>query len=247
LSILFVILTVAAFIAWYLQRQNEKPTFSNVSIDDKNSETIDFPTFQYSVFSIDVKHQQKIKLNEIIDYPNQFGIVNGQAIEFNWHAINADFIEISGLGIVNSIGSNTYFPSEKFSIQITIKNKKHTVQKKIDIHLYPVPIIEKLKIPMPEINLPNLNFQQQLPSFELNFKPASFPNFEIPSITSIQDHTFVQKPKTLDLIKIESKQTIDFFQLKNNVWNKLKNRFSTDDYIQQKIDSIKNQYQQNGK
>lgn len=78
-------------------------------------------------------------------------IIAGVEITLNWKVEGADDIEISeGIGKVNEVASITVKPNSERNYKITATNKFGIDKQQIQISTFPTPIIETLKIPMPD-------------------------------------------------------------------------------------------------
>jgi serine/threonine protein kinase len=78
-------------------------------------------------------------------------IISGVEITLNWKVEGADEIEISeGIGKVKDIDSITLKPISERNYKITASNKFGIDEQQIHISTFPTPILEVLKIPMPD-------------------------------------------------------------------------------------------------
>lgn len=78
-------------------------------------------------------------------------IISGVAITLNWKVIDADEIEISeGIGKVKDVDSITLKPISERTYKITASNKFGIDEQQIHISTFPTPVLEVLKIPMPD-------------------------------------------------------------------------------------------------
>jgi serine/threonine protein kinase len=78
-------------------------------------------------------------------------IISGIEITLSWEIENADEISISeGVGVVNAKGSIQLNPISDRSYKISAKNKFGTDEQEIQIFTFPTPVLESLKVPMPD-------------------------------------------------------------------------------------------------
>jgi len=78
-------------------------------------------------------------------------IISGIEITLSWEIENADEISISeGVGVVNAKGSIQLKPISDRSYKITAKNKFGADEQEIQISTFPTPVLESLKVPMPD-------------------------------------------------------------------------------------------------
>jgi len=78
-------------------------------------------------------------------------IISGVEITLNWKVEGADEIEISeGIGKVKDIDSITLKPISERNYKITASNKFGIDEQQIHISTFPTPVLEVLKIPMPD-------------------------------------------------------------------------------------------------
>jgi len=234
LNLIFIIIALIVFGFWYYQKSNK----TEHSADLNNAADEDLPYLDYTIYAIDVAHQRKIELHAIKDFPHQFGIVKGQSIEFSWQAINAKKIEIDGLGIVNSVGKHKFFNSENFSIVLTLYNGIHTIEQKIDIHVFPTPILEKIYVPTPKIQLPEVETAYALPNLYI---PLTIPKIDTPEISKCVVDISDLKPNLIEPIKI-AENKIDFISTKNKVLDNLEIKYKDNTQLNKYIKDIKNKY-----
>lgn len=78
-------------------------------------------------------------------------IISGIEITLSWEVENADEITINeGVGNVGEIGTIQLKPLSDRSYKITAKNKFGTDEQEIQIATFPTPVLESLKVPMPD-------------------------------------------------------------------------------------------------
>lgn len=86
-------------------------------------------------------------------------IISGVEVTLNWKVEGADDIEISeGIGKVKESDSITVKPNSDRNYKIIATNKFGVDEQQIHISTFPTPVLETLKIPMPEFtSIVNLN------------------------------------------------------------------------------------------
>ena len=78
-------------------------------------------------------------------------IIAGVEITLNWKVDGADDIEINeGIGKVKETDSKTLKPNSERTYKIIATNKFGIDERRIQISVFPTPVLEVLKIPMPE-------------------------------------------------------------------------------------------------
>lgn len=101
-------------------------------------------------------------------------IISGVEITLSWKVEGADEILINeGIGIVKESDSITVKPNSERNYKITATNKFGIDEQKIHISTFPTPVIETLKIPMPEftsrVNLNPIQISSPKIDVSINF------------------------------------------------------------------------------
>lgn len=101
-------------------------------------------------------------------------IISGVEITLNWKVEGADDIVINeGIGIVKESDSITVKPNSERNYKITATNKFGIDEQEIHISTFPTPVIETLKIPMPEftsrVNLNPIQISSPKIDVSINF------------------------------------------------------------------------------
>ena len=101
-------------------------------------------------------------------------IISGVEITLNWKVEGADDIEISeGIGKVKESDSITVKPNSDRNYKIIATNKFGVDEQQIQISTFPTPVIETLKIPMPEftsrVNLNPIQISSPKIDVSINF------------------------------------------------------------------------------
>ncbi|MBK8807209.1 MAG: hypothetical protein IPO21_11420 [Bacteroidales bacterium] len=133
-------------------------------------------------------------------------VISGQKVTLSWEIKNAFEIEINnGFGkIINALDKIDIFPSQNTIYRIQAKGIGGKVEQETFVKVFPTPIIESLKIPMPDftsrfslssivLNPPSINVSINLPDF----------NFDIPE--------YVSPNIPLNRIKLEYKPKMSIF------------------------------------
>lgn len=100
-------------------------------------------------------------------------IISGVEVILNWEVTGADFVEINeGIGEVKAKDSIKVKPSSERNYKITATNKFGFDEQQIQISTFPTPIVEILKVPMPEftsrVNLNPINISS--PHIDISIK-----------------------------------------------------------------------------
>jgi serine/threonine protein kinase len=101
-------------------------------------------------------------------------IISGIEVTLNWKVEGADEIVINeGIGIVKERDSITVKPNSERNYKITATNKFGIDEQQIHISTFPTPVIETLKIPMPEftsrVNLNPIQISSPKIDVSINF------------------------------------------------------------------------------
>lgn len=214
LNLFLIILVAIVAVFWYQQ----KPESKSIQLPKNEKDDSDTPNLEYTLFALDTQHQQKIKLEALPNFPNHYGIIKGQVLEFSWQCINIQKIEIADLGFINHIGVHQYFKTENFAIHITLYHQDQTIKQSIYIHVFPVPVLNKIIIPTPQIQPPIFS------SFNQSRLQITLPTIDIPSISQTIDHTAVPKPIVVNKLIIKQ-DNVDFFTTKMSVLNQLEHEY----------------------
>jgi serine/threonine protein kinase len=119
-------------------------------------------------------------------------VISGQKVTLSWEIKNAfETIINNGIGKVNNTkGQIEILPSQNTSFKIQAKGIGGKVEQETFVKVFPTPIIESLKIPMPDftsrfslssvaLNPPNINVSINLPDFNLNIPEYVTPNIPL--------------------------------------------------------------------
>lgn len=101
-------------------------------------------------------------------------IISGVEVTLSWKVEGADEIVINeGIGIVKESDSITVKPNSERNYKITATNKFGIDEQQIHISTFPIPVIETLKIPMPEftsrVNLNPIQISSPKIDVSINF------------------------------------------------------------------------------
>lgn len=101
-------------------------------------------------------------------------IISGVEVTLSWKVEGADEILINeGIGIVKESDSITVKPNSERNYKISATNKFGTDEQQIHISIFPTPVIETLKIPMPEftsrVNLNPIQISSPKIDVSINF------------------------------------------------------------------------------
>ena len=186
------------------------------------------------------------------EFLNQFGILNGQTIELHWNVLNADWISIDGVGFVQAIGKKEFYPSSNTKYKLTAKNRNHAVEQEFFVRVFPIPVMEKLKVPMPDITSNNIHlFTTPIRVIE---KPisANFPSFQLPSVIEIGKKNTTEKPSKI-LLNIgevplrrmaeRNDNTREYRSFKTNLFNTMENTFRDNYKVKDIIQTIRKHYE----
>lgn len=119
-------------------------------------------------------------------------VISGQKVCLSWEIKNAfEIIINNGIGKVNNAkGLIGIFPSQNTSFKIQARGIGGEVEQEIFVKVFPTPIIESLKIPMPDftsrfslssvvLNPPSINVSINLPDLNLNIPEFVTPNIPL--------------------------------------------------------------------
>ncbi len=119
-------------------------------------------------------------------------VISGQKVTLSWEIKNAFEIEINnGFGkIINALDKIDIFPSQNTIYRIQAKGIGGKVEQETFVKVFPTPIIESLKIPMPDftsrfslssivLNPPSINVSINLPDFNFDIPEYVSPNIPL--------------------------------------------------------------------
>lgn len=240
-------------IAYFWKKFQNKDTL-NTFAPKETADNLAEPIISYTLYALDTRMNRRIEMQSPKEFTNQYGILNGQTIELHWNIINADWISIEGVGFVQAIGKKEFYPTKNTQYKIIAKNRNHTEEITFFVRVFPVPVLEKLMVKMPEITKNNIDlFKTQIPSIR-RLDSIRFPTFQIPSVIQInRDHTAV-KPKVIALNEIVRQQIPpkkDFIgftgnekkeSFKSKLFDKMENSFKDNYKIKDIIQTIRKHY-----
>lgn len=204
------------------------------------------PIISYSLYVSDVRQNKRVELKAFRDFPHQYGIMQGQSVELHWNVLNADWISIEGVGFVQAIGKKELFPNQHTTYNLIAKNRNYNNEISFMVRVFPVPVMEKLIVPMPELKKHTIELiKTTVPVIN---KPdlIRFPSFQIPGVIQIQrDHT-VTKPvlETVNTSLIRS--TINkegYTSYKSRLFDKLEYTFNGNYKIKDIVQTIRKHYE----
>lgn len=117
-------------------------------------------------------------------------VISSIPVTISWKVENAKKIEINnGVGEVNEEGHKTILHDKSTLYQLTAWGELSSVTNEKVVTVFPTPIIESLKIPMPDfsssfslgsiiLNPPNINLSINIPDF--NFNPPQYIKPDVP-------------------------------------------------------------------
>ena len=222
-----IILVLAVFGIALLWKIFSKNKDLDIFQPKETSDNLSEPIISYTLYALDTRLNRRIEMQSPKEFNNQYGVLNGQTIELHWNIINADWISIEGVGYVQAIGKKEFYPIENTQYKIIAKNRNHTEEITFFVRVFPVPVMEKLMVKMPEITRNNIDlFKTQIPTIQ-RLDSINFPTFQMPSVIQIKrDHTAV-KPKMIALNEIVSQQTAHKKNAKDSVGNENKSSFKS--------------------
>jgi hypothetical protein len=244
LLIAFSILIVVFLLGWiYFSRKSKHIVSTDNFVQASDEDPMNEPVIHYSLFLLDTRQNRRIEMQAPKEFPNQFGLLSGQSFEMHWNVLNADWISIEGAGFVQAIGIKECHPAENTKYKITAKNRNHTAEQEFFVRVFPVPVMEKYFVPMPEISTNTISlFKTQIPVIQ---KPdvIKFPSLQIPGIIQIQrDHTAV-KPVRIPLDAVPNKVRVNSAgTFKSKIFDKLEDLFKDNYKIKDIIKTIRKHY-----
>lgn len=215
------------------------------------SDNLSEPIISYTLYVIDARANRRMEIQAPKEFPNQFGILNGQTIELHWNVLNADWISIDGIGFVQAIGKKELYPTQNTQYKITAKNRNHTDEINFFVRVFPVPVMETLMVKMPDITTNNIElYKTQIPTIQ-RLNSIQFPTLQIPSVIEIQkDHTAV-KPIHLKFDTLEKFKEIPHLvrndkgvvTFKSRLFDKMENVFKDNYKVKDIIQTIRKHYE----
>lgn len=165
-----------------------------------------------------------LKPPEIIEFKSDKDVlIQGSNINISWEVINAQEVSLNNnIGIVENKGDLEIKPNENFEYILTAKGFKEIVSKKLEIQVFPTPIIKSLQITTPVFeNKINLAIQTpEFPNIELGIKSFSNSlnvNFDNSNYTSIEKVKFNKLEPSFGTTELkENKLNKIFNSIKNN-------------------------------
>ncbi len=216
-------------------------TFQPKELSDNLSE----PIISYTLYVIDVRANRRMEIQAPKEFPNQFGILNGQTIELHWNVLNADWISIDGVGFVQAIGKKELYPTQNTQYKITAKNRNHIEEITFFVRVFPLPVMEKLLVKMPDITTHNIElFKTQIPTIK-RIDSINFPTLQIPSVIKIQQDNTAVKPKMMTINKEMLKQVKHdgVVTFKSRLFDKMENVFKDNYKVKDIIQTIRKHYE----
>jgi hypothetical protein len=124
-------------------------------------------------------------------------VISSQPVTLAWKVENAKKVEISnGVGEVIAEGTKNYLLDKNTLYKLTATGELSTITKEIVVTVFPTPIIESLKVPMPNfesrINLNPINITS--PKIDVSINMPDF-NFNLPQFTKPDVNLNKIKPK----------------------------------------------------
>jgi hypothetical protein len=119
--------------------------------------------------------------------------LNSMPITLSWKVENAKKVEINGIGEVAPEGERVALYKENTLYTITAVGELSTVTENVVIRVLPTPIIESLKVPMPDfesrinlspikIDAPTIDVKINMPDFNLTIPKITEPNVRLSDI-----------------------------------------------------------------
>jgi len=203
--IIFITLAVLGVVYFWKKssKNGDLETFQPKELSDNLSE----PIISYTLYALDTRLNRRLEMQAPKEFSNQYGILNGQTIELHWNVLNADWISIDGVGFVQAIGKKEFYLTQNTQYKITAKNRNHSEEVTFFVRVFPLPVMEKLMVKMPEITTNNIDlFKTQIPTIQ-RLNSINFPTLQIPSVIQIQKDNTAVKPKITELNKVMLRQT----------------------------------------
>ena len=245
-----IIIFAAAALSWAVFRKKSPSTDDLGTFQPKeSSDNLSEPIISYTLYVLDTRLNKRMEMQSPKEFSNQYGILNGQTIELHWNVLNADWISINGVGFVQAIGKKEFYPTENTKYKISAKNRNYADEKEFFVRVFPVPVMEKLMVPMPEISTNNIElFKTQIPVIN-KLDMINFPSLQIPSVIQIQRENVVEKPTFLKFQTLEKLNKIPHFirndsgtSFKSKIFDRLENSFKDNYKIKDIIQTIRKHY-----
>ncbi|MDB5226417.1 MAG: Serine/threonine protein kinase [Bacteroidota bacterium] len=205
------------------------------------------PIIFYSLYILDSRINRRIELQAPEEFTNQFAILNGQTIELHWNVLNADWISIQGVGFVQAIGKKEFYPEVNTQYKITAKNRNHIAEREFFVRVFPVPVLEKLLVPMPELSSHQIHLFRQPLSVIGKPSLANFPSLKIPSMMEIGKDNSVAPPQKVlmdkTLLLFSKDKGGNYTSFKSNLFDKLENKFKENYKLKDIIHTIRKHYE----
>lgn len=146
-------------------------------------------------------------------------LMQGGEITISWDVENANDIEINeGIGKVNQNGSLTLNPRSDKSYKITAINSFGTAEKQFQILTFPTPVLESLKVPMPDFTS-RVNFSDiQINSPKINLSINLFPLMR-------NEPIFMEPSVELKTLRPRYKPQTEFLNL-SNIYESIRRKIS---------------------
>lgn len=165
-----------------------------------------------------------LKPPEIIEFKSDKDVlIQGSNINISWEVTNAQEVSLNNnIGIVENKGDLEIKPSDSFEYILTAKGFKEIVSKKLEIQVFPTPIIKSIQIATPVFeNTINLAIQTpEFPNIELGIKSFSNSlnvNFDNSNYSSIEKVKFNKLEPSFGTTELkENKLNKIFNSIKNN-------------------------------
>jgi hypothetical protein len=145
-------------------------------------------------------------------------IISGVEVTFSWKVEGADEIIINeGIGIVKESDSITVKPNSERTYKITATNKFGIDEQQIHISTFPTPVLESLKVPIPDyVSSVNLN-PIQISSPQINLSIS----FDLMSGKPV----FTEPSKELKTSRPQHKSKVEFLNL-SSIYESIKRKIS---------------------
>lgn len=136
---------------------------------------------------------------EIVEFSSdQEVIIEGQKVKLSWKVNYAEKVVIdNGIGEVQAEDSREIVPNKTGLYKLKATNHfGKSSEKELTIRIFPTPIIESLKIPMPDFNssinmskvtVPDINLQVKLPNLNISFPQFIEPKVKLSDIKPIEE------------------------------------------------------------
>lgn len=239
-------LVVLAFAGWMiLRRKSTSEEDINAFKPKETPENLTEPILSYSLYVIDTRLNRRMELQSHADFPHQYGIIQGQTAELHWNVLNADWISIEGDGFVQAIGKKELFPQQHTTYKLIAKNRNYSKEISFLIRVFPVPVMEKLKIPIPEINTHTIELFKTTLSVIKKPDSIPFPSFRVPGVIELQRNHSIPQPVPEALNTHLISRTIGakgFTTFKSGLLDKLEDTFKDYPEIKNIVQSIRKYY-----